>query len=152
MSALRYAFLAVALIPLALPLISKGADANGLYFQGGHQYGGGGIYYQQDLSRIERNYRNLNQRSIQELERCRSDLDRQQRTYMEALSRQQGLGARIDELRTNNETLSRAAGTQEGTAQGPSQQTYDDLQERYDTLLAAYRNLQRDHRSLTERP
>lgn len=137
---------------LALALTPRTANANGLYAYGGGHYGGAGIYYEQDLNRLERNYRNLNQRYTRQLGRCQSDLKHQQRIYMEALSRQHGLGASIDELRAANETLRHETGTTQTIQQGPSQHAYDGLQERYDTLLTTYRNLQRDYRSLTEQP
>lgn len=137
---------------LALAVISVKAEASGLHYQGGHHYGGAGVYYQQDLNRLERNYRNLDQRYRQSLERCQSDLERQQRIYLETLSRQQGLGASIDELRAANETLSQTTDATQSSRQGPSQEAYDDLQGRYDSLLAAHRNLERDYRALTVQP
>lgn len=137
---------------LALAVISVEAEASGLYYQAGHHHGGAGVYYEQDLRRIERNYRNLDQRYRLNLERCRSDLEGQQRIYLQTLSRQQGLGASIDELRSANETLSQTSGVTQDARQGPSQKAYDDLQTRYDSLLAAHRNLERDYRSLTVQP
>lgn len=111
-------------------------------FYGGYHGGYSGAHRDADYYRMERNVRDLKRQQSRQLNQCQADLRRQQQEYMQLVSRQQSLGANVDSLRNENASLSSSSAGQAG----PSQAEYDDLEERYETLLTAYRALEREAR------
>lgn len=122
-------------------LLSFGAVADTSYY-GGYHNGYFGAHRDADHNRLERNIRDLKRQQARRLTQCQTDLRRQQQDYMQLVSRQQGLGASVDSLRNENASLTNAG----SMPVGPSQAEYDDLEERYETLLTAYRALEREAR------
>ena len=123
-------------------LLSVEALAGSSYY-GGYHYGYPQPYRDADYYRLERNLRDLKRQQTQQTGRCQADLNRMRQENMQLIARLQGLGASLDSMREDSASNSEPAADQPG----PSQRAYDDLQERYETLLAAYRALERDARS-----
>lgn len=111
-------------------------------FYGGYHDGYPRTHRDADYYRLERNVRDLKRQQSRQLNQCQADLRRQQQEYMQLISRQQSLGANVDSLRNENASLSDSS----AKPIGPSQAEYDDLEERYETLLTAYRALEREDR------
>lgn len=115
-------------------------------FYGGYGYGYTSPHRDAEFYRMERNVRDLKRQQARQLSQCQSDLRQQQRSYMHLVTRLQGLGADVDSLRSENASLSETSSESAGSGPGPSQAEYDDLEERYETLLSAYRALERQTR------
>lgn len=115
-------------------------------FYGGYNYGYPDTHRDADYYRMERNVRDLKRQQVRQLNQCQSDLRQQQQAYMQLLARQQGLGASVDSLRNENTSLSETSPGNGGPDPRPSQAEYDDLEQRYETLLTAYRALEREAR------
>ncbi|MFN3232677.1 MAG: hypothetical protein ACE363_11025 [Alphaproteobacteria bacterium] len=106
-----------------------------------------------DYRRLKRENDRLQRRLISQSRTCAEAAQQQNVAYQQVISQQRGFAAQATEQQeTSGEiirNLADAKGIPEELLERPTRDEHDALQERYDRLLQAYRNLERDHRALT---
>ncbi len=106
-----------------------------------------------DYRRLQRSHDRLERRLASQAKNCAAASQQQQATYQQIINQQRGITADLSaqQADTNDlvQDLADAKGIPQDLLERPTREEYEALQERYDTLLHAYRNLERDHRAIT---
>jgi len=107
-----------------------------------------------DHQRLQRDYRSLVRQSKQNLRHCSETNAATERTYRQQLKQQSVLRSSIQDTSTRNaETLNAIALKNElprDFFDRPTLDKFEALQGRYQALIQAYRNLERDHNALQQ--
>lgn len=107
-----------------------------------------------DYQRLERQYRDLTRQLNRNLKSCSEDTAKLLRSHQQQMAQQSLMQANLQDANARSAdalaTLSEANGQPADFFERPSKEEYDALQERFDTLVVAYRNLQRDMRALQQ--
>ena len=137
-------------------------------YAGGYGHAGYGPYYDRydrycdagygprysDYRRLQRSYDRLARRLATQTKNCEASSRQQQIAYQQMIDQHRGLN---EDLLTQQDTtgelvedLAEAKGVPAELLERPTREEFDDLQERYDALIRAYRNLERDYRAAVE--
>ena len=129
---------------------------------GGDHYYGYGYGYCRDDSRIYSDYRRLQrdndalrQQLNHQARTCQNTVNQQQQAYQQIINQHRGANAQLLAQSADSSALMASIAENQGVPEDlfdrPTRAEFDALQERYDRLMSAYRNLERDYRDATKR-
>jgi len=155
---MRIAACLALLLLTALPFAARAGD-----YSPGYRYGYRGLdrelYCERyngaihsNYRRLQRDYDRLSRRLNEQSRNCTADAQQQQIAYQQVIDQQRGMNADLllqqDSATAMIEQIADAKAIPPELLDRPTRAEFEELQERYDTLLQAYRNLERDHRAL----
>jgi uncharacterized protein YukE len=107
-----------------------------------------------DYQRLERQYRDLTRQLNRNLRTCSEDTAKLLRSHQQQMAQQSMMQASLQDANARSAdalaALSEANGLPPDFFERPSKEEFDALQDRFDALVVAYRNLQRDMRALQQ--
>ena len=106
-----------------------------------------------DYRRLQRDYDSVRRQLNGQARSCQSSLAQQQQAFQTIINQHRGLNAELISQSSDTTALVTAIAEEKGIPEDllnrPTREEFEDLEERYQRLLRAYRNLERDHRELT---